>query len=181
MTVHAELGPSSADRWTVCYGSVPLSRGIKDTGSDNASEGTMMHTISAKCLESGRDAYSYVDVLDKETGLTLNSDQAGHVQTYVDYVRNVVEATGGTLLVEQRLPIAWMTGEQGAAGTADAIIITVDELIVIDAKFGFKPVVAEENKQLMMYAAAAFDELKIGYDFKSVRIVIVQPRIGSNA
>ena len=180
MSVHAELSPSSAERWMTCPGSVALSKDIKDVGSSNANEGTMMHTISAKCLETGRDAHSYVGILDEETGLILKVDQAVHIQTYVDYVRDVVESTGGTLLVEQRLPIAWMTHEKGASGTADAIIITLDELIVIDAKFGFKPVDAEENKQLQMYAAAAYDELKIGYDFKSVRVVIVQPRIGSN-
>ena len=179
MTVHAELGPSSAERWMTCPGSVTLSRGIKDSGSDNANEGTMMHGFSAMCLEDGMDAYAYIGSQDKETGLTLDAKQAVDVQMYVDHVRDIVKATGGELLVEQRLPIAWMTHEDGAAGTADAVIIAPDELIVVDAKFGFKLVEAEENKQLQMYAAAAYDELKIGYDFKSVRIVIVQPRLNA--
>ena len=179
MTAHAELGPSSAERWMTCPGSVTLSRGISDSGSDNAKEGTMMHGFSAMCLEDGMDAYAYIGAKDKETGLTLDAKQAVDVQRYVDHVRDIVKATGGELLVEQRLPIAWMTGEKGAAGTADAVIITPDELIVVDAKFGFKLVEAEENKQLQMYAAAAFDEHKIAYDFKTVRIVIVQPRLNA--
>ena len=179
MTAHAELGPSSAERWMTCPGSVTLSRGISDSGSDNANEGTMMHSFSAMCLEDGMDAYAYIGTIDKETGLTLDAKQAIDVQMYVDHVRDIVSSTGGSLLVEQRLPIGWMTGEKGAAGTADAVIIAPDELIVVDAKFGFKLVEAEENKQLQMYAAAAYDELKIGYDFKSVRIVIVQPRLNA--
>ncbi len=139
----------------------------------------MMHTISAKCLEQDISAKYFIGEVDKETGLTLNEKQAVDVQTYVDHVRDIVNSTGGELLIEQRLPIGWMTGEKGAAGTADAVVITPNELIVIDAKFGFKLVEAEENKQLMMYAAAAYDEHKIAYDFKTVRIVIVQPRLNA--
>lgn len=179
MSTHAVLSPSSAVRWMTCPGSVTLSADIPDVGSSNASEGTMMHTVSARCLETATYAKDYIGEKDAETGLTLNEDQARDVQTYVDYVWDLVEATRGTLLVEQRLPIAWMTGEKGAAGTADAVIITPDELIVVDAKFGFKIVEAEENAQLMMYAASAYDEHKIAYDFKSIRVAIVQPRLGA--
>ncbi len=182
MSTHAKLSPSSAVRWMACPGSVALSEGgIKDVGSDAANEGTMMHSFSAKCLETGRDAPSYVGIRDEETGLTLTADQAVDVQTYVDTVRDIVEATGGQLLVEQRLPIGWMTGEAGAQGTADAVILTLDELIVVDAKFGRGVVVeAENNPQLLMYAAAAYDEHKVAYDFQQVRLVICQPRLGAS-
>ena len=179
MSVHAVLSPSSAVRWMTCPGSVALSEGIEDTSSDNANEGTMMHTISALCLDLGTDAAGYVGTTDKETGLILQDKQAKDVQFYVDTVRDIVKATGGVLLVEQRLPIAWMTGEAGAAGTADAVILTLDEMIVVDAKFGFKLVEADNNPQLMMYAAAAWDESKVAYDFKTVRLVIVQPRLNA--
>lgn len=181
MSTHAVLSPSSAVRWMTCPGSVALSEGIEDTGSDNASEGTMMHTISALCLELGTDAAGYVGTTDKETGLILQAEQAKDVQFYVDTVRHIVETTGGTLLVEQRLPIAWMTAETGAMGTADAVILTLDELIVVDAKFGFKLVEADNNPQLMMYAAAAYDENKVAYDFQTVRLAIVQPRLSAVA
>ena len=54
-------------------------------------------------------------------------EQAQSVQTYVNNVRSIVNATEGILLVEQRLPIEHMTGEDGATGTADAVILTPDE------------------------------------------------------
>jgi hypothetical protein len=38
-------------------------------------------------------------------------------------------------MVEQRLPLVSITGEQ-AHGTADAVILADDEIIVIDLKFG---------------------------------------------
>ena len=177
MSGHAKLSPSSAVRWMTCPGSVTLSEGIEDKSSSNASEGTMMHAFAAKCLETGTDAYAYVGETDEETGLTLQNTQAKDVQFYVDHVREIVASTGGELQVEQRLPIGWMTGEEGAHGTADAIIVTPDELIIVDAKFGYKEVEADNNTQLMIYAAAAWDELKVAYDFQRVRIIISQPRL----
>ena len=179
MSTHAILSPSSAVRWMTCPGSVELSKGIEDTGSGAANEGTMMHAFAAKCLETGTDAAGYAGQTDKDTGLILQAKQAQDVQFYVDTVRDLVKSTGGELFVEQRLPIAWMTGEDDAHGTADAVIIARDELIVVDAKFGFKEVDAEANPQLMMYAAAAYDNVKIAYDFATVRLVIVQPRLGA--
>jgi len=177
MSGHAKLSPSSAVRWMTCPGSVTLSEGIEDTGSSNASEGTMMHAFAAQCLETGTDAVGYIGQTDKETGLILQAKQAKDVQFYVDHVRDIVRSTGGELRVEQRLPIGWMTGEEGAHGTADAVIVTPDELIIVDAKFGFKEVDADDNPQLMIYAAAAWDELKVAYDFQRVRIAISQPRL----
>lgn len=181
MSAHAQLSPSSAVRWMTCPGSVRMCEGIPDTSSDASLEGTMMHTVSSHCLTRGTDAAGYVGVTDPETGLILQAEQAQAVQTYVDTVRGIVKATGGKLLVEQRLSIWHMTGEEDAHGTADAVILTMDELIVIDAKFGRGVAVdAEENPQLMMYAAAAYVEHELAYDFKRVRMMIVQPRLNAS-
>ena len=177
MSGHAKLSPSSAARWMTCPGSVTLSEGIPDKGSDNAKEGTMMHAFAAKSLLASTDARDYIGMTDAETGLVLNEKQAKDVQFYVDHVLDILAATGGCLYVEERLPIGWLTGEEGAHGTADAVIATDHELIIVDAKFGFKDVEAEQNPQLMIYAAAAYDELKVAYDFQRVRVVISQPRL----
>lgn len=181
MSAHAQLSPSSAVRWMTCPGSVRMCEGIPDTSSDASLEGTMMHTVSSHCLTRGTDAAGYVGVTDPETGLILQAEQAQAIQTYVDTVRDICETTGGKLLVEQRLSIWHMTGEEDAHGTADAVILTMDELIVIDAKFGRGVAVdAEENPQLMMYAAAAYVEHELAYDFKRVRMMIVQPRLNAS-
>ena len=181
MSAHAQLSPSSAVRWMSCPGSVRMCEGIPDTSSDASLEGTMMHTVSAHCLTRGTDAAGYVGVTDPETGLILQAEQAEAIQTYVDTVRDIVVTTGGELLIEQRLSIWHMTGEEDAHGTADAVILTMDELIVIDAKFGRGVAVdAEENPQLMMYAAAAYVEHELAYDFERVRMMIVQPRLNAS-
>ena len=179
MSGHAKLSPSSAVRWMTCPGSVALSEGIEDKSSSNADEGSMMHAIAAKSLATGADLGNYVGTIDKETGLTFQEKHVADVQFYVDHVMEICGATGGCLSVEERLPIGWMTGEDDAHGTADAVIATHDELIIVDAKFGFKEVEAERNPQLLMYAAAAYNELKVAYDFQRIRVVISQPRLGA--
>lgn len=181
MSAHAQLSPSSAVRWMTCPGSVRMCEGIPDTSSEASKEGTMMHTFSAMCLENNTNAADYIGVVDYETDLILQAEQAEAIQEYVDTVRSIVTANYGKLLVEQRLPIGQLTGEKGAHGTADAVILTMDELIVIDAKFGRGVAVdAEDNPQLMMYAAAAFLEHELAYDFKRVRMMIVQPRLNAS-
>lgn len=179
MSGHAKLSPSSAVRWMTCPGSVALSEGIEDKSSSNADEGSMMHAMAAKSLATGADLGNYVGTIDKETGLTFQEKHVADVQFYVDHVMEICGATGGCLSVEERLPIGWMTGEDDAHGTADAVIATHDELIIVDAKFGFKEVEAERNPQLLMYAAAAYNELKVAYDFQRIRVVISQPRLGA--
>ena len=179
MSGHAKLSPSSAVRWMTCPGSVALSEGIEDKSSSNADEGSMMHAMAAKCLATGAELFNYVGTTDKETGLTLQDKHIADVQFYLDHVHEICAATGGCLYVEERLPIGWLTGEKGAHGTADAVIATANELIIVDAKFGYKEVEAERNPQLLMYAAAAYNELKVAYDFERIRVVISQPRLGA--
>ena len=180
MSKHAKLSPSSAARWMSCPGSVALCAGLPDIGSKAASEGTMMHTVAAHCLTAGTDAAGYIGVTDPDTGLILQAEQANAVQSYVAHVRGIVEATGGALLVEQRVSIAHMTGERGAHGTADAVILADDELIVLDAKFGRGvEVEADNNPQLLMYAHAVMVDHAMAYDFKRVRVGIIQPRLGA--
>ena len=132
---HAELSPSSAARWMTCPGSVAASRGIEDKGSAFADEGTDAHELAAICLINNTDA---ADNIGKTMGKgnVVSADMARHVQSYVDYVRDVVMGTGGELFVEQELSIAEITGEAGAVGTSDAVIVTDDEIIVIDLKYG---------------------------------------------
>lgn len=204
MAKHAELSPSSAERWMGCPGSVPMSRGIKDEGSGYADEGTCAHFLAAFCLTNKRDPIKYVNtpitiLKDRETGETTEAFAANagesetreevyrltpdlefvqYVQDYVDYVRSVAQATNGLIHVEQRMSLEHLTGESGAEGTSDTVIVTDDELIIVDLKFGRGVTVsATHNPQLLMYASAANARFGLVHDFNSVRMVIHQPRL----
>ena len=84
------------------------------------------------------------------------------------------------LFVEQRLPISGITGEADAHGTSDTVIVAGDELIVVDLKYGRGVAVeADNNPQLQIYALAALRQFSLAQDFKTVRMVIHQPRLGA--
>lgn len=179
MSTHAVLSPSSAARWMACPGSVAACEGLPDKSSDFADEGSDAHELAALCLADGSNAESRIgQTMGK--GHTVGLDMATNVQAYLDYVRDVVSSTGGDLLVEQRLPIDHITGEPGAHGTADAVVLAGDELIVIDLKYGRGvPVDADHNPQLQIYALAALREFEALGDFTSARLVIHQPRLNA--
>lgn len=175
MSEHAQFSPSSAHRWMTCAASVALEAQCPDESSSFADEGTAAHELAALALANGHDAKAYLGRLIEANGkqYEVDDDMAGHVQTYIDYVR----ALGGELMIEQRLSIEHITGEKDAKGTSDAVVLLADELIIVDLKFGRGVEVdADENEQLMIYAAAALAEFEFLGDFKRIRHVIVQPR-----
>lgn len=177
MSEHALLSPSSAHRWLACPGSVMLESQLPEESSEFAAEGTVAHTVAALCLTENYGAHAYVGRIFDDIEVT--SDMADFVQIYVDAVREY--AKGGELLVEQRVPIGHVTGEENAAGTSDAIVILDDEIIVIDLKFGRGVIVdAKENDQGRMYALGALHLVGLlGVEPKRVRIVISQPRVAA--
>jgi hypothetical protein len=162
-----------------CPGSVALCKDLPDTSSSFADEGTDAHELAALCLETATDADAYLGrVMGK--GNPVNAEMVLAVQDYLDYVRAVVLATNGVLLVEQRLSISDITGEAKAHGTSDVVILAGDELIVVDLKYGRGvPVQADDNPQLQIYGLAAYQDFSLVAEFKTVRMVIHQPRLGS--
>lgn len=178
MSGHAELAPSAAHRWIRCPGSVPMSKGIGDTGSSYAAEGTWAHKLAEVRL-SGREALTEGEIADLVglTGETYDTAaMSDPVRYYVDYVR----ALGGDLFTEQRLSLTEITGEEGARGTADAVIIRGSELVIADLKFGQGVKVdAAENPQLTIYAGAAVRTFApmMDEELAQIRLIIIQPRL----
>lgn len=123
------------------------------------------------------------------------------ISAYVNFVREQHELLGGELLVEQQVPIGHITGEKNARGTSDVIILAPPHMTVIDAKFGrnrvtayetvrtpcpdpfepdvMLPAIHEPNVQLAMYAGGALEAHRLFHDFETVKMIIVQPPLGS--
>ena len=207
MAKHAVKSPSSAKRWMTCPGSLKLSEGRKDTSNEYAEEGTAAHFLGAVCLQGIKNAADYVgqviELLEDEQGeryedfqelrpaevkllssFIVDEDMARYVQVYVDYVRDLVKSSGGVLFVEVSVPLDHLTGEEGATGTSDAVILASDELIVVDLKFGRGvEVSAIENEQERIYSSGTLrwiEEIIGGTDeIKRVRLAISQPRLSS--
>ena len=139
-----------------------------------------------------------IENLDVEHRVIIDDEIVDCAQAYVDFVRELVQTSGGQLLVEQRVPIGWITGEKDAGGTSDTIILTDDEITIVDLKGGMGKVVAYEvvkpalpdpitgelqppvlapNSQMAMYAGGALHEHELMHSFERVRMIICQPRL----
>ena len=178
---HAKLSPSGAHRWMACPGSVALEAAFPDQSSAYAAEGTLAHTLASEHLDgSGLHPSQRIGEVHEVDGYTFTVDAA--MAAYVDdYCRLVQEyAQRGLLLVEQRVPIAHVTGEAGATGTSDAIVVHTAKrmLYVVDLKYGMGVRVdAGDNPQLMMYALGAMEQCEPLGEFDQVCMVIHQPRL----
>jgi len=154
---HAILAPSSAARRIKCPGSRKLESIFKRESSDAAKEGTLAHEFCAAVLtESAQPAVS--DEMER------------YCYRYIDYVQHL--AAGHKLEIEKRIDISTIHAK--CWGTIDAYCVIENTLHVIDFKYGFKPVDAFENWQLLEYAAGILDTL--GKKIERVVFHIVQPR-----
>jgi hypothetical protein len=178
---HAKLSPSGAHRWMRCPGSVALEAAFPDQSSSYAAEGTLAHTLASEYLDgSGEHPFKRIGQTHVVDGFTFTVDKA--MADYVDdYCRLVLDyGERGLLLVEQRVPIGHLTGEQGATGTSDAIVVDTTNrvLFVIDLKYGMGVKIdAGGNPQLMLYALGALEQCDQLGEFDQVCMVIHQPRL----
>lgn len=191
MTTHAKLSPSSAHRWMQCAGSMILEKGLPDSSSVHADEGTAAHFLASECLEQGKNATDFLNCFivikkgnaewdqsaaETRSGFSVDLEMAENVQIYLDAVRS--QAEGNELLVEQRVDFSEYIGAENAFGTSDAVILTADEIQVHDLKYGRGVKVdADGNEQLKLYGLGALNSFGMFGDFKRVRQVIHQPRL----
>jgi len=171
---HSVYGPSSAHKWLNCPGSIKAEAVMPEPPeTEFAHEGTCAHELAELCLRSGEDTNVWIGkkLLINKEWLVL-PDMADNVQAYIDYVREI----GGSQEYEQK--VFYTDWVPNGYGTADVIATKVDDIYVIDLKYGKGvPVDAEENPQGMLYALGALAERSVFQRFKKVFIVIHQPRL----
>lgn len=181
MTAHAKLRPSAAARWTECTMSPTLESMFEEQPSEYAAEGTRAHklveylTRVSVGLPWGEDKAPEADDAEMIDAAEECATYIG--QTYLDLLDVCPDAYIDT---EVRLDLRrWIPD---GYGTADCLIVADDTMYVIDFKYGKGVRVdAECNKQMMIYALGALDWAEKLYDVETVRMVIVQPRLGSTS
>lgn len=192
---HAAKSPSSSGRWggglNPCTASIREQWGAPNVSTLAARTGTTGHQLSAEVLEHDTDPQSYLgrtlDFLAKDgqyigeawagehsdevtDSVTVTQELIDACVMFVNFVRELVEVHGGTLHVEQRLPIDHITGEgrwhvdgapvddglndadahvpggvwHPATGASDVTIVTADSIITVDLKLGRGKVSAYE-------------------------------------
>jgi len=158
---HAKLAPSSASRWVACPGSVGLESLIPEPPqSEAAREGTEAHDVAAQMLASW----------PRYDPGWFPSEPQEACRVYCELVAPLGEL--GTLHIESR--------EQYTAdiwGTVDAWVFDANRnaVYVADFKYGFAPVEALENWQLIAYAAAVAQRIN-PTPATYFELIICQPR-----
>jgi hypothetical protein len=175
---HSVLSPSKGAMILRCAASLAAGKGIPNTSSEYAAEGTAYHEIAANALTHGTDCIDYVGkVVYADTfRFTIDEESATHAQKYVDAIRRIP----GAQYYEVRLDTSDVVGVPGQGGTGDAVVLDFehDTIHVEDLKFGRGEVVhAEKNEQLIQYGAAALRKFALSHDWKFVKLGIHQPRI----
>ena len=176
MTAHSSIGASSMHRWSLCPGSVRLSKDLPGTASKYAEEGSDAHALAAdglrrKCNTGWRPG-TRMSLEGREFTVTKEMNEA--VLEYLDTVFMDIFA-GDTLLVEQKFDLGKV--HPGLFGTADAVTWKprTKTLVVDDFKYGAGiPVKVERNPQLMYYGLGAL--LACNFPAEKVTLRITQPR-----
>lgn len=186
---HSDIvGGSTAARRIGCPASYRLEQLVpKETGSSSyAQEGTALHELMAMAL---RDGVEPTDILPytftHPEGWSFVVDQAlwddkgePALTAYDTFVARIEKEIGEPMriLVERRVQFPDVAG---AFGTSDIIGRCGGELFVMDWKFGHGQVSAQDNKQLLFYAAGALNTERawvgdVSYD-TPVTLAIIQP------
>lgn len=167
------VGGSTAKRVINCPGSVALVAQMPPQPSSSyADEGTLLHTIIANCLTDDLHPDVFLGARHGDVELTHDLIDLKLLPALgaLDEISKTMEYA-----VEQRVDFGKKL--PGVFGSADLVGRDGDRAIVLDWKFGSGVIVtAEENEQLMFYAAAARRTLPWAFKgVKEVELVIVQP------
>ena len=199
MTEHSFLGGSGASRWMACPPSAVVAHMNRDkeqpTSGRAAEEGTLAHKLLEDCLLAEGCPTGWIDLTiydesdESIEGLFVDGETAAAVKVAYDYIMTV--GAKGKIKVEQKVSYVppknvgvKLPPDTAIFGTADAIIETDDEIILVDYKHGINVEVnIEENFQLMFYMTCLLNTFYKGLipHGKTLKGVIIQPRCFGNA
>jgi hypothetical protein len=198
---HATRGASGYFKWGNCHGSLRLEARYPNEDSPYAAEGTKAHLVAERLARAAiKDKWKpgpartieRACFFNAESDLKISIKQSGEMmdacEAYVNYLRGLIGAYPDAtyaVLIEHEFNLSWLRPDMW--GTCDALVIVqwtdadgeiFCELHVIDFKYGMGVMVsAKENWQLAYYALGAYTDLSIIYNFTSVHLHVVQPRI----
>lgn len=181
---HALLSASGSERWLECTPSPRLEDQLPDESSTYADEGTKAHELAEYRLSERLGRMVSEDRLKQiQASEYYNADMEDFVSDYCDtimekYLAMKTEDPAAQILLERRLNFSQWVPE--GFGTGDVVIINNVRVSVNDLKYGKGvPVSAERNPQMMLYGLGAWFEYNTLYDFDTVEVCIIQPRLDS--
>jgi hypothetical protein len=174
---HSKYGASGSERWEKCPGSVALSEGIPSKDTPWSLEGTKAHEVLETVLRAEISGNDGAAVMEASAILEdTPQEMIFYAQHATDMIMKQHElAPGSDVLVETRILLDFIHPE--AFGTFDAAVVDhFGTLNVFDYKYGAGHAVsATENMQMAFYGVGLAH--KYDWNFKRVRLWIIQPRI----
>ena len=180
VTKHSSIvGGSTASRVLNCPGSVALVAQMPPKpSSEYADKGTLLHDVISDLLQSDNAVSSYLG--RTYNGIELTQDMIDEKITPALEALNDIDPDMA-MDVEVECNVNYGDLIPGAFGSVDLIGKLGRRTIVLDWKFGDGVVVdAENNKQLLFYAAAARRTASTQWAFEDtdeVELIIVQPPV----
>lgn len=173
--VHSILSPSGSHRWLNCTPSAMLEQEFENKTSEAAEEGTAAHAFCEHKLRKSLKLRSKRPVSDYDSDEMQECTDA-----YVDFVNEQLgiakqRCKDPLILVEEKVDFSRYVPD--GFGTADCLIISDDELHIVDFKYGQGILVdAYDNPQMKCYALGALETYGNLYDITNVSMSIFQPR-----
>lgn len=177
---HSKFSASGAERYFECPGSVELSEGLPDKDSKWSLEGTTAHEVLEFVLAAGRKTHvvpSRIAVeFDWKWEGPPNREMISHAVNTAEFLfRLHDDNVGSEFLVETRVHLPFIHPEM--FGTFDSAVVDhFGTLHVFDYKYGAGHAVSPRNNLQMIFYGMAL-AAKYDWNFKRVRLWIIQPRI----
>lgn len=174
---HSKFSASGAERWINCPGSVALSEGMPDKSSVWAEEGTRAHKVLEAMMRIEISGSDLAEIEESRHILEGAPEEmlryASHAAHFILRLADLTD--GSTVLVEDRIYLDFIHSEM--FGTFDgAVVDHFGTLHVFDYKYGAgKYVTPQENLQMIFYGIGL--AAKYQWNFKKVRLWIIQPRV----
>ncbi|MGT2755400.1 DUF2800 domain-containing protein [Streptococcus ovis] len=181
---HALLSASSAHRWLQCPMLPRLEAGEPSRDTVYTQEGTCAHELAEIKLlyKSGkinkREFNKRIKAF-KERADFYDEEMEEMTEVYTDIVMEHFNTYDhADIELEKRVDFSdWVPN---GFGTSDVVILADNTIEIIDLKYGKGvPVSAKLNPQMSLYALGAFATYDMVYDFDTIKMTIVQPRLDS--
>jgi hypothetical protein len=177
---HSPVGPSAADRWMHCHGSVLATIDVEDVPSQFAIEGTAGHTVTEWAREEGHRAEHYLGRMVPVWVTATRTDMIECDQEMVDavnYFLDYVETFDGEIYVEEK--VSYTNWVDNGFGTCDDARMSRRLGVITDFKYGKGiQVYAKKNAQIMLYALGFYQDYGWLYpELEAFQLNICQPRL----
>lgn len=177
---HAFASPSASSRWLRCAAAPWLEKDLDDEPDFYSEEGTVAHEIAEnywRHLDGAIDLIGRTVLSPRGVEIVITQEMVGAVRLY----HGMLEDISKELEASVRIEIHFDLYPNLCHGTADAVIVGKNKVVVVDFKYGAGiEVDPEENSQEMIYALGALKVLRekgvAVNPGMEVELVIVQPR-----